>query len=86
MELTSQPRYHNIRSNSHVLARSQDLVTFELLNGKSMTEAHEASSRNNLSHSGGKVIKRVKRVRSLKNRNAQRAIAKYKTSESHEAS
>ena len=65
MELTSQPRYDNIRSTSHIIARSKDLITFEFLNGKSMTESHEASSRNNLSDSGGKGIKRVKRVRPL---------------------
>ena len=76
MELTSQPRYHNIRPTSHIIARSNDLITYEFLNGKYMTESHEASSRNNLSDGGGKVIKRVKRVRSLKNINAQRAIAK----------
>ena len=76
MELTSQPRYHNIRSTSHIIARSKDLITFESLNGKNMTESHEASSRNNLSDSGGKVIKRVKRVRSLENITAQIAMAK----------
>ncbi len=43
---------------------------------KNMTESHEASSRNNVSDSGGKVIKRVKHVRSLKNITAQMATAK----------
>ena len=76
MELTSQPRYHNIRSNSHIVARSQELIAFGFLNGKNLTESHEASSRNNLSDSGGKVIERVKRARSLKNITAQIAMAK----------
>ena len=65
MELTSQLRYLNIRSNAHIIARSKDLTTFDFMNGKCVRESYEASSRNNLSDSGGKLIKRVKRMRSL---------------------